>query len=156
MKLTHSFFHITKKIHCIINFDVKQYRCCKLPKIKMIMVSIQQYENSWSQFIFKRDSTVTLLFLFLNNFSSVRIEKAQFFKKLCFSIFRTSYRHFLPTDKQYQCNIMLSLLSQVGHSLPFLRLERFFYWVQMRHFYLLLFQGFKQQQKVILQPKIGL
>ena len=150
MKLTHSFFTSLKKSIAsstlmwnsigVVNYQKSKWSWCPFNNMKIHEVNL--YSNAIP--------VKPYCFLFLNTFSRLRIEKVLFLKKLCFSIFRISYRHFLPTDKQYQCNIMLSLLSQVGHSLPFLRLERFFYWVQMRHFYLLLFQGFKQQQKVIL------
>ena len=93
--------------------------------------------------------------MFLNNFSSVRIEKVLFLKKLCFSIFRISYRHSLPTDKQYQCNIMLSLLSQVGHSLPFLRLERFFTESRCAIFTYCCFRVLSNNKKSYCNPKLA-
>ena len=95
-------------------------------------------------------------FLFLNTFSRLRIEKVLFLKKLCFSIFRISYRHFLPTDKQYQCNIMLSLLSQVGHSLPFLRLERFFTESRCAIFTYCCFRVLSNNKKSYFNPKLAL
>ena len=82
-------------------------------------------------------------------------KRALFITKLSFSIFRIFYRHFLPTDKQYQCNIMLSLLSQVGHSLPFLRLERFFTESRCAIFTYCCFRVLSNNKKSYFNPKLA-